>query len=83
MYTKDKIKEILKLMIDNKEFEKIIKYTGYSSRERRKVKDFYNDIKDLEINNIPIIPLILAMPKTVMQDVLSYLLHYKVIEEEK
>lgn len=80
MLMKDKIKEIIKEMILKKEFEKIINYKGYSYFERRQVKKFYNEIKDLDIENIPIIPLIAALPKEVMRNILARLLSYTVKE---
>ena len=81
MLMNKKIKEIIKEMILKKEFEKIINFKGYSYFERRKVKNFYNKIKDLDIDKIPILPLIMSLPKEVMRNILCMLLPYTVKEK--
>ena len=81
MLMNKKIKEIIKEMILKKEFEKIINFKGYSYCERRKVKNFYNKIKDLDIDKIPILPLIMSLPKEVMRNILCMLLPYTVKEK--
>ena len=80
MLMNKKIKEIIKEMILKKEFEKIINFKGYSYFERRKVKNFYNEIKDLDIDKITILPLIMSLPKEVMRNILCMLLPYTVKE---
>lgn len=79
MYTSKKIKEILKNMIDNGEFEKIINCKQYSGKERRLAKEFYLGIKGQDIEKISIQTLIFTMPRVVMMSVISYLIPYKVV----
>ena len=74
---KEKIKDILNTMIKNGEFEKIINYEEYSKRERGDVEAYYTAIKNTGLDKIPIIPLIAEMPKSVVQNVLIYLLTYE------
>ena len=70
MYTSEKIKEILKDMIDSGEFEKVIQCTQYSSKERKQAKKYYDALKNAE--DIKKIPILLNNLKAYM-----YILHKK------
>ena len=84
MYTSEKIKEILKDMIDSGEFEKVIQCTQYSSKERKQAKKYYDALKNAEdIKKIPILELIITMPRIVMLDVIAYLIPYKLVEPKE
>lgn len=83
MYTSKKIKEILKEMLTNGESEKIIKCKGYSSKERKLAKDFFDLIKKQDkIEDISIQELLFIMPRAVMMNVIACLIPYK-LEEVK
>lgn len=86
MKIKDRIKEILQDMINNGEFEKIIKYEGYIKKDREETAIYYKQLKEVlkkyGMDNVPIIPLIVDMPKLVAQDVLSELLVNEIKENK-
>lgn len=73
-----KIKEILKQMIDDGEFEKIIKCKGYTMKERKLSKQYYDAIKNRNIDELPIQELLLIMPRPIAIDVLAYLMQYEI-----
>ncbi len=84
MYTSEKIKEILIEIINSDEAEKIYKCKEYSIKERKQAKKFLDALKnEKDIKNIPIMPLIITMPRIVMADVIAYLIPYKVVEANK
>lgn len=83
MYVSKKIREILNEMMNNGEFDKIIKCKGYSMKERKLSKQYYESLKDRNLDEISIAELLFVMPRPVMHNVIACLIPYKVVEANK
>lgn len=67
-----RFKEALKQMIVDEEFEKIIKTT--KGKDRRQAKEFYEVIKNVNIDTIPGIAILCSIySPTVLRDVIAYM----------
>lgn len=82
MLVRDKIKESLKQMLKDNEFERIINYVN-NQTEKDKIKWFAEGISSIDIDNLSVLALIEEMPYEVMKDLLGgYLLNYEIKEDK-